>query len=105
MATIPLKSKGPLNVPKRYFWEFNYDRIDWDKEGVAIIQRVLERGTPGDYEELVKYYGRRKILHSLKKKINYLRADVMEVVSAYFKIDITQLRCYTLKQSRQGHWI
>ena len=98
-------SKGPLNVPKYFFWEYKYDRIDWHKERVEIMQRVLERGNTGDYEELVKFYGRRKVINSLKNKITFLPREVMEDVSVYFKIDIKDLRCYILKQSSQGHWM
>ncbi len=33
------------NLPKRLFWEFKYDAMDWFKEYAAVIERVIERGT------------------------------------------------------------
>lgn len=37
--------QGP-SLHKRLFWEFDFDRIDWQKDAVSIIRRVIERGTP-----------------------------------------------------------
>ena len=33
------------NFPKRLFWEYNFEKIDWKKHAEAIIDRVIERGT------------------------------------------------------------
>jgi len=105
-ATKPIDVNNvTLNVPRWFFWEYVYDRIDWHKERVAIIQRVLERGTTREYDELVKFYGRRKIINALKNKINFLSDQTIQEVSAYFNIDTKELRCYTRKQSNRGHWI
>jgi len=106
MPSKQLKSSNlPLNVPKKYFWEYDYPRINWKREADSIIQRVLERGNHRDYEELVKYYGLKKIIHSLKNEINSMPDEIIADVCAYFKIDATEVRCYIRKQSRKTHWL
>jgi hypothetical protein len=98
-------SNIPLNVPRKYFWEYDYPRIDWKREAESIIQRVLERGNSRDYGELVKYYGKDRIVNSLKNEINSMPDEIIVDVCAYFKIDAKELRCYIRKQSRNTHWL
>ena len=92
-------------VPKRLFWEYNCDKIDWQKEATGIIQRVMERGTQAEWKELVRFYGERDVIYSLKNEINSLPDEVISEVCAYFKLVPTELKCYTRKLSKPGRSI
>ena len=48
------------------FWDTSIDKIDWDKNKRAIIQRVLERGNKNEIEELISFYGRKTIKKIVK---------------------------------------
>lgn len=93
------------NLPKRLFWEFRYEEIDWIKEYAAVIERIIERGTEPEWEELIKFYGKDKIVNTLINETNYLPDEIMEDVCQYFKLTHHQLKCYARKQSFPQHWI
>lgn len=93
------------NLPKRLFWEFMYEDINWIKEYAAVIERVIERGTEPEWEELIKFYGKDKIVNTLINETNYLPDEIMEDVCQYFKLTHHQLKCYARKQSFPQHWI
>lgn len=93
------------NLPKRLFWEWIYDEIDWQEGASSIIERVLEWGTPADKTELIRYYGEPRIIKALKEEITYLPDFLEEEVSQLFKLRKEELKCYAWKQSRRGHWI
>jgi hypothetical protein len=93
------------NLPKRLFWEFRYDEIDWQKEYDTVIERIVERGSPSEWEEMIGFYGAKKVKHTLKKDINYLSDRAIKKVTNYFNLKPEELKCYIRKQSRPQHWI
>jgi len=46
---------------KALFWDTDIEKIDWDKQYKAVIQRVFERGNNAEKTELFKFYGKKKI--------------------------------------------
>lgn len=101
------KPQGNLapSLPKRLFWDFNYDKIDWENNYGTIIERVIERGSEQEWQELFRYYGYDKVVHTLKYESTYLADHTIEKVCIYFNVKQEELRCYKRKQSRLGHWI
>ena len=79
--------------------------MDWQKCHRFVIERVLDRGTDQNLAELVRYYGRRKVLHILKKKRIYLMDHSIQRACTYFKLKPEDLPCYIEKLSRPGHWL
>ncbi|MFT3920013.1 helix-turn-helix transcriptional regulator [Cloacibacterium sp.] len=56
---------------KSLFWDTDIQKIDWNKQYKAVIQRVFERGNNVEKEEIYRFYGKQKIetsLHSEKTK-------------------------------------
>lgn len=101
-ATIGNGSKP--NLPKRLFWDWRYDAIDWQELYPSIIARVIERGTPEEWQELIRFYGYDKVVQALTKEILYLQDYAIDKVVNYFHLQKEDLVCYARKQSRQGHW-
>ena len=95
--------QGP-NLHKRLFWEYDFDRIDWQKESVGIIGRVIERGTEQEWKELIRYYSEQTVISTLKNDIKFLPDYSINDVCHYFKLKPEELLCYIRKQSRPGHW-
>ena len=93
------------NLDKGLFWDWRYHDIDWQKSYRSIIERVLERGTKQECEEIVRFYGKRKITVALKDEIKYLPDYIIDSVSSYFNIRKEDMACYTRKQLRKGYWI
>jgi hypothetical protein len=87
------------------FWDFEFDKIDWRRSRLTIIERVLNKGDQSDWEEIIRFYGRDNLIHALKEEINYLTDMTVEAVCEYFQLSNNELKCYTKKQLNQGHWI
>jgi hypothetical protein len=94
-----------LNLPKRLFWDWNFDKIDWVKHSLAVIDRVIERGNKEEWKELVQYYGETRIINALKIEIKYLPDYAIDNVCVYFNLKKGELACSERKQSNPGHWI
>lgn len=97
-----------LSIPafnERLFWDVHFEKINWQKSYKAIIVRIFERGTPKDRVELERYYGRDKVIDAIQHEIAYLPDFVIEDVCKHYALQKTDLRCYTRKLSRPGHWL
>ncbi|WP_211345638.1 DUF6922 domain-containing protein [Paraflavitalea soli] len=90
-----------LNLYKGLFWDWRYDDIDWQKSSVSIIERVLERGIFDEWEEIIRFYGKDKILTALTKEIKYLPDFILDKVCSYFGITAIELACYERKLTRK----
>lgn len=88
----------------RLFWDFEYDKINWQKSYRTIITRILERGTLKDRAELERFYGRDKVINAIQHEIVYLPDFVIEDVCKHYVLQKTDLCCYTRKLARPGHW-
>lgn len=95
--------KSPFE-PK-WFWDFDYDKINWQASYKTIIARIIERGGEKEWQELMLFYGQDKVINALKKEIAYLPEYAIDKVSSYFSIPKEQMLCYTRKLSRPGRWI
>jgi plasmid maintenance system antidote protein VapI len=43
------------------FWDTNMNKIDWQKQKRAVIQRIFERGNDIEKEEITRFYGSKTI--------------------------------------------
>ena len=59
-----------LNIIRKIlFWDTDFEKIDWEREYIPIIKRVLERGKDVEKEEIKKFYGEEKIKEVLTSKM------------------------------------
>jgi hypothetical protein len=102
----PVLQRSPKpDLPKRLFWEFDYDTFDWQRSYRTVIERVIERGMPNEWEAMIHFYGRDRVINALKKDIPYLTNMGVEAACTYFQLSNTELKCYLKKQSTKEHWI
>ena len=92
------------DLPKRLFWEFRYEEMNWREDYVTVIERVIERGNTKEWTEMVRFYGEEKIIHALRNEINYLADTAIHDACTYFRLRKEELSCYIRKQSRPRHW-
>lgn len=52
---------------KALFWDTDIQRIDWERQYRAVIQRVFERGNENDRNEIIRFYGAEKIKQALEE--------------------------------------
>jgi plasmid maintenance system antidote protein VapI len=48
-------------IGKSLFWDTDFDKIDWEKKYKAIINRVFERGSHEEKQEILRFYGKDKV--------------------------------------------
>lgn len=94
----------PSFEPK-WFWDFDYDKIDWQASYKTVIARMIERGGEKEWQELIRFYGRDFVINTLKNEIPFLPDYAIQEASLYFSIPKEQMLCYIRKQSNQGRWI
>ncbi len=49
------------------FWDTNMSTIDWNKQKIAVITRVFERGTKAEKKEITRFYGVEVVNNCLRK--------------------------------------
>lgn len=103
--TTRARKEDKPNLPKRLFWDSNFDKIDWQTMYLGVIDRVIERGNKDEWNEIVRYYGKSKVINVLKSEIKYLPDYAIEKVCSYFNLKKEELACYARTQSKRGHWI
>lgn len=84
------------NLDKGLFWDMNYNEIDWQRTYRSIIERVLERGTKEEWEKIIRFYGKPKIITALKEEIKFLPDYIIDSISSYFNIRKEEMACYDL---------
>ncbi len=57
---------------KVIFWDTDINKIDWEKNKRAVIERVFERGNQTEQQEVIRFYGQEEVNHYLKKYQKYL---------------------------------
>ncbi|TDW96571.1 helix-turn-helix transcriptional regulator [Dinghuibacter silviterrae] len=48
------------------FWDTRIEKIDWQKQQAAVIDRVFERGNEEEKAEIVRFYGKEQVDRILK---------------------------------------
>jgi antitoxin HigA-1 len=66
------KRKNPspnlAQIRKSLFWDTDFNLIDWEKQYKAVIGRVFDRGNESEKQELIQFYGTKKIEETLSAK-------------------------------------
>lgn len=89
----------------KWFWDFDYNKMDWKASYKTVIARIIERGGAEEWQELVRFYGKDKVIKSLTAEIAFLPDYAIAEASRYFSIREEEMLCYKRKQSKPGHWI
>lgn len=63
---------NPPALPAWLFWDTNVAKLNWTDAWLSVIVRVLEKGNDEHFEEIVKYYGRSRVLDAVQNKIKFL---------------------------------
>lgn len=69
----------------------------------VVVQRVIERGWPGDWYFILNKYGVEGVKSAIHE-IPYLIDKDMNFVSHPFQILLTYMKCYIRRQSAPSHW-
>lgn len=84
-------------LSKGLFWDANPANLDWNKNALFIIERVLTRGETKDFKILIDHYTKQQIRNAILKSKS-LDKKTACFVSHYFNVPINQIHvapeCY-----------
>ena len=92
-----------LNLSPHIFWDVDVATIDMEKNGVFVLQRVLQYGLLKDWLILKSNLGLEKI-KSIAVQIPVLDDVSISFLSNLLHIEKSEFRCYKNKQSNQNYW-
>ena len=60
-----MKTSQKPNLPAYLLWEYDLNTFDYEKSYKIVIERVLERGTIEEWQEINRFYGNNKIVETI----------------------------------------
>ncbi len=54
-------------IRRHLLWEYEWESVDFSRLAIVVIERVIERGNPAEWQEIVNFYGVDKILSVAEK--------------------------------------
>jgi hypothetical protein len=88
---------------KSLLWEYNFEKIDWQKMRNIIVQRVIERGRPDDFYAILNKYSLKGVKQAIRQ-IPYLNKKDLSFVCTIFELNKNELKCCTTKRLKSQHW-
>lgn len=85
------------------FWDVDLDGFDFELHDGFFAQRVIEYGKINDWNLLKELYGLERI-KNLATQFRTLDAVSLSYLSAIFKIDKSEFRCYKHRQLAPNYW-
>lgn len=58
---IPVSTPNLTKLRKILFWDTDINKINWQKQSRAVIQRVFERGNDEEKQTIIDFYGQHKV--------------------------------------------
>jgi hypothetical protein len=97
--------KSRPNLERWLFWDQRFDDIDWKEGSRGVIERVLQRGSDKDYDEIIRFYGRERIVEVLTKEYCYIQMFMMQHVAAYFGLPQEEFTISKRRLEKPSIWI
>lgn len=91
------------NISKRVFWDVDFESLDYDKDRLFIIDKVMNYGLWDDFVATLRYYGKEVVRREILKS-PYLKKDVLNFLCFYFDLQPSDFECYTRRQLQEPHW-
>lgn len=94
------------NLHPKFFWDFRFDSIDWDGGYKMVIARIVERGGQDQIDEIVRFYGRDKVIKAVREEISFLPNYAIEDALKFFsELKKEEMHCYLNRKDKPYHWI
>ena len=91
------------SLSSHIFWDVDVQSVDVEKNGVFVLQRVLQYGILKDWLLLKSIIGVENI-KALAVQLPTLDDVSISFLSNLYKIDKSEFKCYKNRQSNQNYW-
>lgn len=94
------------NLDPKYFWEYDFDEMDWDEAYKMVIGRIVERGMQEDADELVRFYGYDKVIKALREEIYFLpNYGIDRAIEFFPELKKEEMWCYLNRLGKPYDWL
>lgn len=98
--------KNMPNISRSFFWEFDIDAMDFKKAYKTIISRIVERGGQEEIDEIVRFYGHKKVVTTIRNEIYFLPNYAIDRALKFFpELKKNEMYCYLNRKDKLYHWI
>ena len=100
------KNKEIPNLNRVFFWDFDIEAMDFNKAYKTIIARIIERGGQDEISELLRFYGRQKVVTAVRDEIFFLPNYAIDKALKFFpELKKEEMYCYLNRKDKPYHWI
>lgn len=86
-----------MKLSKTAFWDIEMDTLDYEKHKDFIIRKVFEFGSRQDIAEVMNFYSKEAIIHSLTTA-RYLDKGTQAFACACYDLKPEAFRCFPYNQ-------
>jgi hypothetical protein len=98
-------SKHIPNLHPKFFWDFRFEDIEWEAHKM-IIGRIVERGGKEEINEIIRFYGHKKVIRTIRDEIHFLPNYAIDKVLKFFpEIKKEEMYCYLNRKDKPYYWI
>jgi len=91
------------DISAKAFWDVDFDKIDFEKSSLFVIEKVFNYGTFAEQIEIIKFYGIEKIKEEVVK-ISYFKVKVFAFVCGFFNLDKSLFKNYQRRLQNPNIW-
>lgn len=100
------KNKTAPNLNPILFWDFDKHLMNFEKAHITIIARIVEQGEQNDIDEIVRFYGRKKVITAVRDEIYFLPNYAIDRALRFFpQLKKEEMYCYLNRKDKPYHWI
>lgn len=98
---VPTRNQPAISP--RVFWDTDIATLDYEKDKLYVMDKVLNYGVWDDFVAMMKYYGK-DVVKKEVVRLPYLKKDVLNFLCFYLGLKPAQFECYTRRQLQEPHW-
>lgn len=94
------------DIHPKFFWDTSFQLLNWKTAYVPIISRIIERGGQNEIDEIIKYYGRDKVVNTIRNEILFLANYAINRAIDFFpELKKEEMQCYLNRKDKPYDWI
>ena len=99
------KVKPDAIIPKRLFWDVDWNSFDMQKSRAFVAERVVERGDLEDFYTMFSLYGGVKAVRDIyKNEVYSLSPRALAFICLTFDLKKEKMKCYIRRRSKEIPW-
>ena len=85
------------------FWDVDFDKIDFDKNSLFVMNKVFNYGSWGDIVEVLKFYGLERINTEIVQAA-YLKKTALSFLCLILELNNTDFVAYQRRRAKPATW-